>query len=82
MAQRSSVTWRVVDGEALIVDLHTGDYFSLNPVATDIWERLHVGVEPAEIVADIAEKHGIDAATVGADLDDLLAQLREARLVR
>jgi len=81
MAQRSSVTWRVVDGEALIVDLHSGDYFSLNPIATDIWERLHVGEEPAEIVADIAAKHGIDTATVAADVDDLLAQLRDARLV-
>ena len=43
---RPSLTWRVVDREALIVDLDTGDYFSLNPIATDIWERLQAGQLP------------------------------------
>ena len=78
---RPSLTWRVVDREALIVDLQTGDYFSLNPIATDIWERLHVGQEPAEIATDLAAQYAMEADMVAADVGALLAQLRDAGLL-
>lgn len=81
MPVRSSLTWRVVEGEALIVDLHTGDYFSLNAIATDIWERLQVGQDPDEIATDIADRYAIDAATASADVAELMAHLRDARLL-
>ncbi len=77
---RQSLTWRVVDGEALIVDLQTGDYFSLNPIATHMWERLQAGQPPDAIAADIAGQYGIDVGAVSADVRELLAELRDAKL--
>jgi len=81
MPLRPSLTWRVVDGEALIVDLQTGDYFSLNPVATAIWERLQTGQEAPAIAAAIAEDYAMDPAVVAADVAALIAQLRDAGLL-
>lgn len=74
------LVWRVLDDEAVILDLSTGYYFSLNPVATEIWTQLQAGDSPASIVAAIAAQYGIDAATVQADVDELLAELRAAEL--
>jgi hypothetical protein len=80
--QRSTpaVLCRVVGGEALLLDVRTGDYFSLDPLGTEIWERLHDG-EPVEaITASIAERHRVDPEVVLADVEELVAELRDARL--
>jgi hypothetical protein len=36
-------------GETIIVDLESGAYYSLRGTASDIWERLEVGVDPTNI---------------------------------
>jgi hypothetical protein len=75
-----NITWRVVDGEALILDLNTGYYFSLNPVATEIWEALQSGVEIPRIVQTVSLKYRIDAWVVESDLHELMTDLRSCRL--
>jgi hypothetical protein len=74
------IVWRVLDDEAVILDVTTGYYFSLNPVATDAWVRLHDGLTPAEVVDAVADKYGVDRETVRRDVDELLSDLRAAAL--
>lgn len=74
------LVWRVLDDEALILDLSTGYYFSLNPVATDIWMRLQDGESIDAVVTGIAEKYAVGTDAVRQDLDELLADLRAAKL--
>lgn len=77
---RPNITWRVVDDEALILDLNTGYYFSLNPVATEIWEALQSGAEVPQLTHTISVKYKTDARVVENDLHELMADLRACRL--
>jgi len=78
---KPNITWRVVDGEALILDLNTGFYFSLNPVATEIWEALQRGAEIPRILQTVSSKYRIEAQVVERDLHELMTDLRSCRLL-
>ena len=78
---KPNITWRVVDGEALILDLNTGFYFSLNPVATEIWEALQSGAEIPRILQTVSSKYRIEARVVERDLHELMTDLRSCRLL-
>ncbi len=77
----SRFVWRVVDGEALIVDLSSGAFFSLDPVGTEVWIRLKDGWDLPRIVEAIASKYGVDEQTVHGDVADLLDELSREGLM-
>jgi hypothetical protein len=77
---KSNITWRVVDDEALMLDLTSGYYFSLNPTATEIWEALQRGTEIPQIIQTISFKYKIDEKVVESDLHELITDLRSCRL--
>jgi coenzyme PQQ synthesis protein D (PqqD) len=78
--EQDRLVWRVLEDEAIILDLSTGYYFSLNSVATEIWTHLHEGRATSDIVTAIAGKYRIDVETVRRDVDELLDDLRAAAL--
>ncbi len=75
-----NLVWNTFDEEAMILDVSSGDYFSLNPVATDVWNGLHQGQSQEEIVQTIAQKYETDSELVEADVAELIAELRESKL--
>ena len=79
-APASDVLFRVVDGEALLLDVRTGDYFSLDPLATEIWQRRSEGEGLSEISSTIAAQYRVDPDRVRQDVEELVAELRDARL--
>ena len=76
----NNIVWSVVDGEAMLLDTSSGHYFSLNPVATEIWQFLSRGQDLADIVTKIAGKYGVKDEVVRADANELIGQLRAAKL--
>jgi hypothetical protein len=70
--------WRIVGDEALLLDTASGNYFSLDPIGTEIWKRLNYGEAIDEIAPDIARRYGTDETRVRGDVDDLLIELRDA----
>jgi hypothetical protein len=79
-APSSDVLFRVVDGEALLLDVRTGDYFSLDRLATEIWQRRSDGEGLGEISSTIAAQYSVDPDRVRQDVEELVAELRDARL--
>ncbi|BCM93393.1 hypothetical protein IAD21_05284 [Abditibacteriota bacterium] len=75
-----NLVWNTFDEEATILDVSTGNYFSLNPVATEVWNGLHQGRSQDEIVEIIAQKYETDPEMVKADVIELIAELRESKL--
>jgi hypothetical protein len=69
-----------VDGEALLLDVRTGDYFSLDPLATEIWRRRNEGEPLDQISSTIAARYSVAEARVRRDVDELVSDLRDARL--
>ena len=76
----SNIIWSVVDGEAVLLDTSSGHYFSLNPLATEIWQCLHRGDVLSQIVGTIADKYRVEEEIVRRDVSELIGELRAARL--
>jgi hypothetical protein len=76
------IFWRVVGGEAILLDTASGHYFSLNPTATVIFERLASGIDADDVAEEIAAAYSIGLDTAHADITDLLNELRNADIWR
>jgi Coenzyme PQQ synthesis protein D (PqqD) len=74
------IIWSVVDGEAMLLNAVSGEYFSLNGTGTEVWQRLQDGTSEAEIVESMARMYGVEASGIQRDVADLIAELRSAQL--
>jgi hypothetical protein len=72
---------RVLDGDAVLLDLGAGKYFSLDAVGTHVWEGLERGATVGELHARILSAFEVDAAQAKSDLDALLADLLSRGLI-
>lgn len=79
--RRESVVHKVLDGEAVLLDLAAGSYFGLDPVGTHIWELLD-GRALREVRDAILLEFEVDAATAEKDLIRLVGELVQKDLVR
>jgi hypothetical protein len=69
----SHLAWQVIDDEAIIVDLSTGNSIGLNATATFVWSRL-ADNDVATIARELAAEYSIEE---GAALNDVLSLVRE-----
>ena len=80
-ARRPEVAWRVIDGEAVVVNPRAGLVFPLNPVATRCWE-LADGTRAIEsIIQTILEEFDADPQAVEADVVRFFQEVAEKGLV-
>jgi hypothetical protein len=75
-----NLIWRVVDGEAILLDTTTGYHFSLDPIGTEVWQSLQAGDSVDDIVARIARTYGTDESTVRSDVTEFMNELQSAKL--
>jgi hypothetical protein len=73
---------RVLDGEAVLLDLGSGSYFGLNEVATLIWSLLERGATLAELERQVVAEFEVDEATVHRELEVWLRDLLARGLIR
>ena len=77
-AREPDVAAKVIDGEAVIINLATGMYYSLNGPGSMVWELVEKRCSLAESGDIIAHRFGISADTAHADVarlwEDLLAE--------
>ncbi len=76
------VQWRVVDGEAVVVDVASTYYYGLNRTGTVVWRLLtERAMSREDLVACLASEYGRPPAEVDADVGALLEDLVRERLV-
>lgn len=71
-----------VDDEVIVINLRTGAYFSLVGAAADAWTLLVAGRTTGAVAAALAERHGVEADRVAADLEPFLRSLVDEDLLR
>jgi hypothetical protein len=81
-----SVVSRVIAGETLIVPISKGvgdlaSIYSLNPVATTIWETISRPRSKREIVQVIAREFEGESAEIERDLETFLGEMESVGLV-
>jgi hypothetical protein len=81
-----SVASRVIAGETLIIPVRKGvgdlaSIYSLNPVASLIWQAIQQPREKEEIVSVIEQEFAGERAQIEHDIDEFLHEMRAAGLV-
>ncbi len=76
------VAAKVMDGEAIIINLSSGMYYSMGSVGGEIWSMIESGWRLDEMVAALASRYEVSAERATEDLERLAEQLLGDRLVR
>jgi hypothetical protein len=79
------VVWRDVDGEIVLLNVVTGQYFGLDDVGSRVWLLLQqdgdAGTSLETLRDRVVGEFDVDGPTATADLTALLQQLLDQQLV-
>ncbi len=73
--------YRIINGEAVVVNLKDSTFHTLNPVATFIWEQADGRVKTEQIIERICEDFEVDWETAKRDCLEFLGELVRRDLV-
>ena len=68
-------------GEALLIDLSSGVYYSLQEVGALVWTRIEQGYGIDAITDELVLRFGIERARAVGDVDQLVEQLLAERII-
>lgn len=77
----SHVVSREVGGDAVLLDLDAGTYFSLDPIGARMWELIGKGSSVSAICDTLLEEYDVPRETLEADLIELCDKLLAEKLV-
>lgn len=70
-----------LDGDAVVLHSGTHEYFRLNETAQVIWKQLENDETIEDVVAHLTENFDVSPDDARAEIEQLLNQLLDARLV-
>lgn len=79
---KDKITYRIVDSEAIILNLDNRYYYSLNEVGTEIWELFTKGETAQKIIDIIADGYNVDKKKVKDDLIGFINELKGESLIQ
>lgn len=75
------VIQETIDGEAVVVNLASGTYYSLDGAGSVLWNLLIDGADSGEVVQQLEQIFDADRATLEKAVADLTAQLVQESLI-
>jgi hypothetical protein len=75
------VTHEVIDGEAVIINLVTGNYYSLDKAGADVWILLERNVAVESIIEHIAFRYEGGRSAIEKSVVELISRLRDEELI-
>ena len=81
-AREEEVAAKVIDGEAILINLANGIYYSMDKVGGLIWEMVEGGHSLEEVVAAVVTRYEVDREQAEADVRRLAEELLQENLVR
>jgi hypothetical protein len=76
------VVGEVLEGEAVLLNLRTGVYYSLNRTGTTIWKLLEEDGHLGRVRDRMLKQYEVPAEVLDADLERLLGDLEQRRLIQ
>lgn len=70
-----------LNDETVVLDMSSGVYFGLSPVATRFWQLLGEGSSPGQIQTILLEEFDVEAEVLHNDLNSLIAELQAKKLI-
>lgn len=75
------VAAKVIDGEAIIINLTTGVYYSLDPTGSEVWSLVEGRHDVDTIVSHLCGRFDVPESTCRSDVERLVEQLLEEKLI-
>ena len=75
------VVAKVIDGEAIVINLSNGVYYSMDHVGALIWELIEAGHSLDAIVQEIVARYDVSSQQAQADMKRLVAELCHEKLL-
>ena len=69
------------EDEVVMINLESGNYYSLNGVGGEIWGYLEKGAAARGIAAALAARYAADGEQIGQSVNDFLGQLLQEKLI-
>jgi hypothetical protein len=79
---RDGVSTATTDYGVMLLDEDSGQYWNLNPTAAVVLRTLLDGGSSEQAVQELTSQYSVDAGTASQDVQDLVAELHSAGLVR
>ena len=71
-----------VDGEMVLLDMNSENYFGLDAVGTDIWQAMQENTNLNEVLAVLLEQYEVEESVLKADLLAFVVKLQESGLLK
>jgi coenzyme PQQ synthesis protein D (PqqD) len=78
---KEEVAAKVMDGEAILINLSNGIYYSMDKVGAVVWELVERNFSPEEMVASIVSRYEVETEKAQADVERLLKELVDEKLI-
>ncbi|HEY7320684.1 MAG TPA: PqqD family protein [Candidatus Binatia bacterium] len=75
------VAAKVMDGEAILINLSNGIYYSMDKVGAVVWELVEKNFSPEEMVAFITNRYDVESERARTDVERLLKELVDEKLI-
>lgn len=76
-----TVTHETIDGEAVIINLDSGNYYSLVDAGSFIWSIVERGASTSEVQQLVQQTYQGNATEIDRGVQELLAQLQQENLI-
>jgi hypothetical protein len=71
-----------IEGEVVMMDVDSGQYFNLDSIGSDIWRRIVEPVAALELCKAMERDYDADMATIQRDVLILLEKMAERGLIQ
>ena len=81
ISKNEKVPWRIIEGEAILVDIGKGEVIHFNEVGAEIWDFLDGKKKVEEIVQHVCDVFEVDGDTARKDTHEFIQLVFEKGLV-
>ncbi|MHB9154991.1 MAG: PqqD family protein [Endomicrobiales bacterium] len=75
------LAWRMIEGQAFVVDTRTSTLHEFDEVGSFIWKKLDRPAAPEEIARELAGTYEVSLREAQADVNEFLETLETKKLV-
>jgi hypothetical protein len=76
------VMFRILGGEAVLLNLASGTYFGLDEVGTRMWQLMSEHRSTDKVIEAMLEEYEVEESVLQSDLDKLVKDLTDNGLVK
>jgi len=77
----AEVASKVMDGEAILINLSNGTYYSMDKTASVIWSMISLGYDFEEIIGKVCELFNMKSDDIKNDMEALFTNLIDENII-